>query len=70
MGAKPTLPQLRRKIEAAIANKKDFITAMKGNRNPQVLDMVLKAQAQVGAWEDVVDAMNGSGAALGIWAGK
>jgi hypothetical protein len=67
---KPTMPQLRSKIEAAIAGQKQFVDEMKGNRNPQVVEMVLKCEARIEAWEDVVDAMNGSGAALGIWAGK
>jgi len=67
MGAKPTLPQLRSRIEAAIAGQKQFVTEMKGNKNPQVVEMALKAEARIEAWDAVLWAINGSGALLNTY---
>jgi hypothetical protein len=67
MGAKPTTPQLRSKIEAAIAGQKQFVDEMKGNKNPQVVEMVLKCEARIEAWDAVLWAINGSGVLLNTY---
>jgi len=70
MAQKPTLPQLRRSIEAAIAHGKEHIAIQAGNRNPQVLETVAATAARIEAWEAVLWAMEGSNVFLDIWAGK
>ena len=40
---------------------------MKGNKNPQVVEMALKAEARIEAWDAVLWAINGSGVLLNTY---
>jgi hypothetical protein len=65
----PTLPQLRKKVEKAIAKDNAFIAACEHNTNPQVHEMVIRARGRLDALEAVQAAISGDNVFMNILIG-
>lgn len=57
-------------LKAAIANAEASIEACKGDKNPQVKELLIKAQAERAAFEAVLLHLRGDGIYLRIYANQ
>lgn len=70
MSKRLPLKDIRRMINDAIAVQDDRITSGEGNDNPQVKEMVMRAQAKSDALHAVYDALQGNPVLLKIMGEK
>lgn len=69
--SKPITPaQLRKKLVSAIENETKSITTFTGNRNPQVMELLYKAQGRRCAFEAALEALQGDQFLLNIFSRK
>ncbi len=66
---KPTLPQLRKMVEAAMARDKETIELLGKSENPQVVEMVTRVRGRLEAFEAVQWACQGDCVLLKISSG-
>ena len=64
-----TIPQLRKMVEAAALKSKEDVTAFQSDRNPQIVELAVRAEAQRSAFQAVLDAINNDRVMLKIMGG-